>query len=325
MTTPFGAVRRWRAPDTLRWGLGLAFATALISGLSVFVNGAAVRVLPDPAVYTTLKNGVAAALLIAIALASVRRAEVRALDRRAWITLVVIGVVGGSIPFLLFFSGLAQASAPTAAFIHKTLFVWVALLAVPVLGERLGLAQVGALGVLFAGQVLVVPPTGIRWGAGETMIAAATMLWAVESVVARRLLSRVSAPVPPQVLGAGRLGFGLVVLLAYLAITGRFGVVATLTATQGAVALGTGFLLTGYVVTWLAALRRAPASLVAAVLVVGAPITATLQLVVNGTMPTVPGATGLGLILAGALALVASAFHGSARSTEIPRARTAPG
>jgi hypothetical protein len=28
--------------------------------------------------------------------------------------------------FLLFFSGLAMASAPTAAFIHKTMFIWVA-------------------------------------------------------------------------------------------------------------------------------------------------------------------------------------------------------
>ena len=50
----------------------------------------------------------------------------------------MIGVIGGSVPFILFFNGLAMASAPSAAFIHKTLFVWVVLLAVPFLGERLG-------------------------------------------------------------------------------------------------------------------------------------------------------------------------------------------
>ena len=59
------------------------------------------------------------------------------------------------MPFILFFTGLAQASAPSAAFIHKTLFVWVALLAVPFLGERLGWLQLAALGVLLAGQALV--------------------------------------------------------------------------------------------------------------------------------------------------------------------------
>jgi len=60
----------------------------------------------------------------------------------------LIAIVGGSLPFLLFFTGLSLASAPSAAFIHKTLFIWVAFLAVPFLGERLGWAQICALGVL---------------------------------------------------------------------------------------------------------------------------------------------------------------------------------
>ena len=54
-------------PVTVRWGVLLAFATALISGFSVYLNGFAVKQLPDSAVYTTLKNGVAAIILIAIA------------------------------------------------------------------------------------------------------------------------------------------------------------------------------------------------------------------------------------------------------------------
>ena len=151
------------------------------------------------------------------------RSQVRALDRRAWAGLTVIGVIGGSVPFILFFSGLAIASAPTAAFIHKTLFVWVVVLAVPFLGERLGWFPLAALGVLLAGQFLAAPPTGVTWGTGETMILAATALWAVEVVIARRLLVR---DVPSPLLGAARLGIGLVVLVGYLAITGRLGVVA---------------------------------------------------------------------------------------------------
>jgi len=276
-------------PITLRWGVILAFAVALISGVSVFVNGFAVKQLPDAAVYTTLKNGVAALILVALAVALVPRAQVRALDRRSWTAMLVIGVIGGSVPFVLFFSGLAIASAPTAAFIHKTLFVWVVLLAVPFLGERLGWFPIAALGVLLAGQFLAAPPTGVTWGTGETMILAATLLWAVEVVIARRLLLH---DVPSPVLGAARLGIGLVVLVGYLGLTGRFGVVASLTATQWAWGLGTGALLAAYVGTWLAALRRAPASVVASVLVLGAPITAVLSSMANGTVPAAPVLAG---------------------------------
>ena len=290
-----------RIPIATKWGVGLAFVVALISGLSVFVNGFAVKQVPDAAVYTTLKNGVAAVILIALALLLVRRSEIRALDRRAWAGMTVIGVIGGSVPFLLFFSGLAIASAPSAAFIHKTLFVWVVLLAVPFLGERLGAFPLAAFGVLLVGQALATPPTGLSWGAGETMILAATLMWAIEVIVARRLLVR---DVPSPVLGAARLGIGLVVLVGYLAVTGRLTIVAGLTATQWAWALGTGALLAAYVGTWLAALRRAEASVVASVLVIGAPITVVLQVVVNGSLPA-PSVVAAQVVITFAVAALA--------------------
>lgn len=294
-----------RIPETLRWGVLLAIGTALISGLSIFVNGFAVKQLPDPAIYTTLKNGVAAFLLIGLMAISVRPAELRAVPARSWGWLAVIGIVGGSLPFLLFFTGLAQASAPSAAFIHKTLFIWVAFLAVPLLGERLGLAQVVALGVLLAGQALILMPAGISWGTGETLIAAATLLWAVETIVARRVLRTV----PAAVVGAGRLGIGLIVLVGYLAVTGKLGAVAALSGEQWRWVLLTGALLTGYVGTWFAALKRAPASLVTAILVLGAPVTAALQAIGTGAIPSMPVLTGQLLVLAAGGALVASAFR----------------
>jgi len=300
-----------RVPDSLRWGIGLAFATALISGISIFINGFAVKQLPDAAVFTTLKNAVAALILVGFAVATVRPADVRAMDRTSWSRLAVIGVVGGSVPFLLFFGGLAIASAPSAAFIHKTLFVWVAIMAVPFLGERLGRAQIAALAVLLGAQFLVIPPNGITWGTGETMIAAATLLWAVETILAKRLLGSV----PSQVVGAGRLGIGLVVLVGYLLVSGKAGTIAALSGAQWAWALGTGFLLFGYVGTWYAALERAPASLVTAILVVGAPITATLQALQNGALPAMPVLAGQALIGAAAMALAVYAIRAAGRGT----------
>jgi len=282
-----------RIPRTLRWGVLLALATALISGVSIFVNALAVKELPDPAVYTTLKNGAAALVLLGLAVATIRPASVRAMPARSWGWLAVIGVLGGSVPFLLFFTGLAQASAPSAAFIHKTLFVWVALLAVPFLGERLGLAQIGALAVLLLAQLLIVPPAGVTWGTGETLIAAATLLWAVETIAARRLLGSV----PSGVVGVGRLGIGLVVLVGYVLITGKVGTVAALSVEQWGWVLVTGALLSGYVGTWFAALQRAPASLVTAILVLGAPVTAALQALQGGSIPATPVLLGQGLVL----------------------------
>ena len=99
----------------------------------------AVKAVPDPAVFTTLKNLVAVAILVGAggrgrSAGRGPRGSSRA-DRSC---SAVIGVLGGGVAFLLFFSGLAMASAPTAAFIHKTMFIWVALMAGPFLGERLG-------------------------------------------------------------------------------------------------------------------------------------------------------------------------------------------
>ena len=294
-----------RIPETLRWGVLLAVATALISGVSIFVNALAVKQLPDPAVYTTLKNLVAGIVLVALAAATIRPTQVRALPAASWGKLALIGIIGGSVPFLLFFGGLAQASAPSAAFIHKTLFIWVALLAVPVLGERLGLAQLGALAVLLVGQALILTPAGVTWGTGETMIAAATLLWAAETIIAKRVLRSV----PAAIVGAARLGFGMVVLVGYLAITGSLGAVATLTAVQWGWILVTGLLLSGYVGTWFAALRRAPASLVTAVLVIGAPVTAALQVLQTGRVPAMPVLAGQLLVLAAGGVLVAQGLR----------------
>lgn len=287
-------------PRTLRWGAFLALATALISGLSIFANAFAVKQLPDPAVYTTLKNGVAAALLLGVAVLATRRADLRAITPRSWAWLVAIGVVGGSVPFLLFFTGLAQASGPSAAFIHKTLFVWVALLAVPFLGERLGLLQLVALGVLLGGQALVLTPAGVEWGRGETLIALATLFWAIETILVKRVLRSV----PAAVVGAARLGIGLVVLAGYVIATGKAGAVAALQPQQWGWAFVTGALLCAYVGTWFAALQRAPASLVTAVLVLGAPVTGALQAIQAGGLPAAPALAGQGLILAAAVALV---------------------
>ena len=268
---------------TRRTGILLALATAAISGFSVFVNASGVKTFGSATVYTTAKNVVAAAGAARRRSPSVARTGAplaRPAGRRQWLALAAIGVIGGSVPFVLFFEGLARATSPQAAFIHKTLVLWVALLALPLLKERL---QWGALGGDRAARRR--PGRAGRRAAGlvrdvrALMILAATLLWSVEVVVAKWLLRDVSS----WVVAVARMALGSVALLLWLAVRGQLGGLASMTGEQLGWVLATGLLLACYVATWFAALARAQAVDVTAVLVLAAPVTAGLSAAANGT------------------------------------------
>lgn len=281
-------------------GLALALATACISGVAIYLNGKGVRAFHGSDVYTTGKNAVAAVLLLALTTVPVRgrRLLTRPEGRRVWWSLVAIAVVGGSVPFALFFEGLSKASSVQASFLQKTLVVWVALLAVPLLRERFGVAQGAAIAVLVVGQAALTGqatgPLHLRWDSGAWLILAATLLWAVEVVLIKALLPEVSS----WTVGVARMAGGSVLLLAWLATRGRLDDLARLTGKQvGWLAL-TGTLLAAYVATWFAALARARAVDVTAILVFGAVVTNTLSVVLDGVRPA-PQLWGLLLVLAG--------------------------
>ena len=301
-----------RLPISIRAGIGLAFGAAAISGVAIFTNGYAVKQVPDAAVYTTAKNGIAALVLLfgAAMLIGLRRPTGSrvAVGRNQALGLLFVGLVGGGLSFLLFFVGLAQATAPGAAFIQKTMFVWVALLAVPLLGERLGWAQVAAVALLFVGQIALVPLSGVTWGGGETLIALATVGWPLEIVVARRLLQAL----PTELVALGRMGIGMLVLVGYVVATGRTGALLGLGVAGWGWALLTGLILAGYVATWFAALRRAPASLVTAILVVAAPLTAPLQSFAKAAIPAPAVLVPNAVLLIGGITLAWLALRQSA-------------
>jgi drug/metabolite transporter (DMT)-like permease len=294
--------------STRATGIALAVVTATISGFAVFINAYAVKRFDDATVYTTAKNAVAGLFLVLLALAFLAPAERRGDERwvprtrRNRLALVAVATVGGSVPFVLFFEGLSQASATQAAFIHKTLVVWVALLAVPLLSERLGPGHLAAIGLLIAGQAVLVGEAGtIAFGTGEAMVLAATLLWAVEVVLVKWLLRSLASPT----LAAARLGLGTLILLGYLLVSGRGDELAALSADQWAWALLTGAVLTGYVATWYAALARAQAVDVTAVLVFAVVITAVLDAGVHGIALDL---LGLGLIGLGVALVVKRAL-----------------
>jgi drug/metabolite transporter (DMT)-like permease len=227
--------------------------------------------------------------------------------RSQLLALGAIAIVGGSVPFVLFFEGLAQAtSGPVQAqFINKTLVIWVALLAVSVLGERVGALQVGALALLVVGQAALSGGVGDaftpHFGRGELMIFAATLMWAVEVVLARALLRSVSS----WTVALGRTVLGSALLIMWVVVTGKGSQLVGMDAHQWAWVAATGVLLAGYVATWLAALAAAPAVNVTAVLVAAVPVTALLQAIVRHTALS-PQLGGLALVVAGCLLVVAT-------------------
>jgi len=304
-------------PRTTRWGLGLALVAACISGLSIFLNGLMVKSFADPTLLAGVRNGVVGLLFLAVlgalfvrstrsgdaAPPTPARPPARPLGRREVLGLVVLGVVGGGIAFALFFEGLALAASPSSAVLQKTLFLWVAIAAWPLLGERPGAASLLALVVLLAGTLLLDPPAGTGIGAGELLILAATLLWTGETILARRLLPRVGAGRG----AAARMAIGSLVLLGIVAWSGGLAGIAAWTPAMWAFVAITAALLAGYVAAWYGALERAPASVVTSVLVVGALITATLRAVAAGAPPAEPRLAGLALLALGAgIAVVAT-------------------
>lgn len=282
-----------------RNGLLLAGVTAVVSGFAVFVNGYGVRAwgtVADATTYTTLKNLVAAVVLVAVAAAlAVKRSGERPVRPRGaaqWLGLGAVAAIGGAIPFVLFFEGLARVDSTQAAFIHKTLIVWVAILAALTLGERIGAAHLGAIGLLVAGQaVLIGGVAGIGFGSGEAMMLGATLLWSVEVVIAKRMLR----DLPPATLSIARMAGGAVLLAAFVALRGVSIDTGALGWGHLLWVLATGVVLAGYVGSWHLALARAPAVDVTAVLVGGALITAFLRTAVQG----VPLPEPVGLVLVG--------------------------
>src|SRR3989344_4994549 len=121
-------------------GIQFAFLTAFISGFSIFASKFFIADI-DPVLFTLLKN-TCVAIILSIIVFVVYKQKIMSLSRSQWIRLVSIGIIGGSIPFALFFIGLSKVTALEGAIIHKTLFIWVALMSVIFLKEKLNKFQI---------------------------------------------------------------------------------------------------------------------------------------------------------------------------------------
>ena len=251
----------------------LALTTAVISGASNFLNKIAVSSVKDPIVYTTLKNFVVAILLFGLILALNKKTEIASLTKNQIYKLFAIGAIGGSLPFALFFTGLKQTSALNASLIHKTLVLWVILLAVPILKERIAAWQWVGICAVFGANLLIGGFTDFKFNPGELMILAATILWAIENVIAKTALKDISS----ITVAAARMIIGSSLLLLFILARGGGSAVFNLNSVQWGWTLLASLLLAGYVIAWYEALKYAPAIYVATLLVPATLVTNVLS------------------------------------------------
>lgn len=261
--------------NTFRYATILALGTAVFSGVNSFLTKSAVTVVKDPILFTTLKNSIVALLLVGLILVAKKWPEIKTLTKQQWLKLVAVGVIGGSIPFALFFSGLAQTSAVSATLIHKTLFVWVLLFSYPFLKERLAKWQWVGILTVFAGNFFIGGLQDFSFGKGELMVLGATILWAIENIIAKKALQDLSS----LTVASARMVFGSAVLFGIVLWQGNISMLSGLSSDQILWTLLTSALLLGYVLTWYTALKYAPATYIATLLVPATLITNVLSAV----------------------------------------------
>ncbi len=298
--------------------MSLALTTALISGIANFITKIGVTAVKNPVVFTTLKNSLVAVFLIGLVLFLGKMKEFKSLNRKTWLKLLTVGVIGGSAPFILFFTGLSLTSALAASFIHKTLFIWVAILAVWFLKEKITKLQIGALGLFLGGTFLLGGFQNFHFGKGEIMILAATLLWAAENIIAKKVLREVSS----VAVASARMVFGSIILFAVVAWQGNVGLVAGLSGQQWLWTLIPSMLLLAYVLTWYTALKHAPASVVASLLVPATFVTTILSTIfLKSPLTNLNNLSGV-LFAAGIILLIVN--HRKSKFSKVNVSQTQP-
>ena len=258
-------------------GIYFSLLTAVISGFSIFVNKFAVDTIKPALYFTSVKNVAVALLIVAIVLATGEWKKIAKLSKKELRYLLLIGIIGGSLPFYLYFTGLSQTPAVNAAIIHKTLVFWVMLMAIPFLKEKVSRWQILGVLMLFAGNALVGGFKGFKFSQGELMLLIATVLWAVENIIAKKVLATVS----PNIVTAFRMGLGSVVLMSATIITVPQVLQKSLAlSSEQFLFMGlTVLFLLAYTTTWYRALKHAPAVVVTSVLVSSTLVTNVLSAV----------------------------------------------
>jgi len=256
-------------------GLWLVLGTAIISGISIFINKFGVQGI-DSSLFTGAKNLIVAIFLFSLIILAKDFKKLKELAKKDWLKLSIIGLLGGSIPFLLFFKGLQLTSASQGSFIHKTMFLWVGVLALIFLKEKLSKGMIIGAIMLLMGNFLLLKMNSINFSlaSGDWLILTATLFWSAETIISKQALKTIDS----KVVAFGRMFFGTAIILVFLAITNKLSLALSLTSSQLFWILITSAFLFGYTFTWYFGLKHVKASIATSILLLGSVITTLLEL-----------------------------------------------
>jgi drug/metabolite transporter (DMT)-like permease len=280
----------------------LVLLTAVISGISIFLNAFAVQGF-NPFVFTGMKNLIVAVFLISVIVLSGQFNSLKNLSRKQWLNLSLIGLIGGSIPFLLYFYALKLTTASTAGFIHKTLFVWASVLAFFFLKEKLSKKLIAGALLLLAGNFLLFNGT-FSFGLAEILVLIAVLFWAGENILSKHALKELNA----TIVAGARMFFGSVFILLFLLFSNQLQIISTHSTEQWAWILLTSFLLFLYVFTYYSGLKHLNVSTATSILLLGQPITFLLSFIFLGQNVSLIEAFGLLLIVFGVVIIAGYSF-----------------
>jgi len=250
-----------------------ALSAAMISGFSVFLNKFAVASFPNSDLFTASKNFLIGLFFLFVALSFGRLVVLKNLSSKDWLKLFVFGLLGGTVPFILFFRGLSLTDASSAGLIQKTMFIFVALVGWYFLKEKFSKWQLFALAVLGFGNYLLLGAKNLSFGLGEILILLAVLFWSAEFILIKKLLPNFSV----ETLLFSRMFLGGVVLLGYNFLTGTLFLLPKVQASGWFWLIITAGLLLAYVSFWYRAMKYLPAGTVAAILTLASPLTTCLN------------------------------------------------
>lgn len=258
-------------------GLILILSTAIISGFSIFINKYGVST-GNAYIFTFLKNSIVALVLCSSIIMAKDWKKFKFLSRKQWMSLLLVGIFGGGIPFLLFFKGLSLTSPAGSSFVQKTMFIWIFLLASIFLKEKISKNLILAGLVLLTSNLLLLKITLITLDAGIILIFIATLFWSIENIISKHLISST----PPRIVIWARMFIGSLTIFGFIFFTNQTTQLFTVTHTQFGWAMVTSVFLLAYVTTWYNGLKYLNVSTASVILMLGSPITTSLAIFSTG-------------------------------------------
>ncbi|MFH8080364.1 MAG: DMT family transporter [Candidatus Aenigmatarchaeota archaeon] len=237
--------------------LGTIFAiiTAIISGVAIPANKLFIVKL-DPLVFTSIRSIIIGTIFLLISLT--RNEFKKRKNKICWKSLLAIAIIGGAFAFYFYFSGLKLTTSGRAAFLHKTLPLYVCVLAFVFLKEKIDKKLMLAITLMFSGTIILyvgqIKPAEM-WqnpSLGDLLVILATFLWAVENIIARKVMREGESNF---IVSFARMFFGGLILFGVLILSNKLNQISSLTMEQVRNILISTLILFGYVFFWYKSIK----------------------------------------------------------------------